>query len=549
MKARRVLFWAILILFVGLSVWWVFTIPFNRKSVYSAIPSNAVFVSEHERVAERWEAVARNPLTLCLLKSLGIDTNEVDRAIQDPDVAKNIQRFAARDTVIAYVPALGLSGQPAWVLSSWAGSPGQLLRWVLACGVLKDLKKAEGEGNRRVWYTEIGKGKSEQFLSVAVVQGVLLGCLSLDRTAVQYVADRVERGAPVVTELQQRLDPGAEAGEPPGVLDRGWMDWSWVSGRPEAGKVRYALSSHGEKGSEGWVRGTVRLPDGAMLRDTVEPDEVAQLIGDAPDAFVVAPFSYVEALLRASNSAPAVAIINQFLRASAAETNSVFACMSGGDYSGRILSLKVPTILAGMKIRNPDTVAERIRESVDQLNREYKLGLMASRCEVRGYRGTVLGLNRNDLFASLNPEERPAFVVATNWLVLGSAVEAMGTILGRGKEIRDRRSSASSKATADKDVGGRREAIGWLEGLEKAGDATAYAWIDLEAANQGLRNGIAVYTLSLLVTSKDGRTESRSQLGNLSAWIDALRSLKTCRLRLTSDPSGFDLQFKFGVSP
>jgi hypothetical protein len=85
--------------------------------------------------------------------------------------------------------------------------------------------------------------------------------------------------------------------------------------------------------------------------------------------------------------------------------------------------------------------------------------------------------------------------------------------------------------------------------LKRAGDATAYAWLDLEAANQGLRNAMAVYTLSQLVTGGEGQAKSRNQLANLSAWIDALRSLKTCRLWLKSNPSGFDLQFEFGSSP
>jgi hypothetical protein len=45
-----------------------------------------------------------------------------------------IEEAEYRDTVIAYVPSLGRSGGPAWVLSSWVGGGGQILRLALTCG-------------------------------------------------------------------------------------------------------------------------------------------------------------------------------------------------------------------------------------------------------------------------------------------------------------------------------------------------------------------------------------------------------------------------------
>ena len=527
MKVRRALFWIILALFIGLSVWWTLYLPFDRESVYDAIPSNAVFIGEHEKVAERWEAIAKNPLTLCMLRSCGMGVEEVKKAVADPEVARSIRRYAARDTLIAYVPSLGQSGRPAWILASWTGSQGQILRLILTCGVLSDFRRLQTESGGQVWYTSMTKDRDGLKLSIVVVQGVLVGCLSQDPSAARYVADRIERHAPVIAELKQRLDSVETDNAPSGILDRGWLDWSWASGRPGAGKVQYALVSYGEHGSAGWIRGTVPLPQGPPLRDTVDVSELELLLGNTPDALFVIPRYYIEPFLSATNGAPALAIAERFLKDSATENGSVFISLSGGAYSGRVLGLRVPTVLTGVKGKNADTILDRVADSMDQVNRRYRLGLVPSRTVVQGRPAMTLGLSRNDLFARLRPEERPAFVLATNWLVLGSNVEMLGKIVG-GRS----------------DVGRAR----WSEGLGRASDATAYAWIDLETVHQAVKNALAVYTLWLLARSGEARIEGRDQLNNLSGWIDALRSLKTCRLWLKSDPVGFDLQFEFGAA-
>ena len=40
------IFWAIVTLFVGLSVWWTFYYPYNPKSLYQPIPSYAFYASD-----------------------------------------------------------------------------------------------------------------------------------------------------------------------------------------------------------------------------------------------------------------------------------------------------------------------------------------------------------------------------------------------------------------------------------------------------------------------------------------------------------------------
>jgi hypothetical protein len=525
MRARRAFFWGLLTLFVGLSIWWLFYLPYDREALYSAVPLNAVFVGEHEKVAERWQAIVENPLTLCLLKSCGMDAKDVEKSVHTPGVRRIIQRYAARDTIIAYAPSLGRSGQPAWMVSSWAGSQGQILRLALTCGGLSGFKKLSFEDGQQAWYTTIGKGKSEMNLSLVVVQGILLVCLSPDPSAVHYMADRVERRASLLPELRERLASASEGSESKDVLDRGWLDGAWLVGRPVVGKVRYGLNAHAECGSAGWVRGTMRLPAAPLLRDSVDFDGLGDLLGNAPDALLMIPFSYLDPLISTNKAGPAWKIAGPFFKEEAADRGSVFAALFGGDYSGRILGLKVPTVMAGMEARNPDGILDRLSETTDRLNRECRWGLVPTRTEIQKRPAAVLGLSRDNLFASLKPEERPVFVAVTNWLLLCSNAETTEKLLARNRD--------SSEAR-------------WMAGIEKAKAATGYMWIDLEASNQALKNAVAVYTLSLLVQSSEGRIESRAQLNNLSGWIDALRSLKSCRLWLKSSESEFDLQFEFG---
>ena len=535
-KPRRPLFYGILVSFIGLSVWWVFHFPFDRLALYSAIPPNAVFIGEHEKIAERWQVVAKNPLSLCLLKSAGLSDKDVEKAVNDVRVDRNLRRFASRDTIIAYVPSLGQSGQPAWVVSSWAGSHAQLMRFVLACGVLPGFKKVPLDDGRQVWCTTVGKENSKMTVSLAVEQGILLGCVSSDSSAVRYIADRVEESAPLQTDLARRLDLEAKENMQPGVQDRGWLDLAWVSGRSGAGKVRYALSGHTEHGSMGWVRGTVPFPASPCLRDSVDFNELKDLLGDAPDALVLMPISYLEHVLSTNTTHGAWRIAAQFLAAEAADKGAIFGAFLGGIYSGRILGLKVPTVMMGMKVRDPNTVLDRVAAATDRLNSECQVGLVPARTEIQRHSAAVLGLNRDNIFASLKPEERPAFVVAGHHLVLSSNTGAAEKVLAGDSTIPE--------------AGDQKGNARWLKGLGGGGgNATAYAWIDLEAANQALKNAVAVYTLSLLVRSSEGRIENRDQLKNLSGWIDALRLLKTCRLWLTSDSEGFDLQFEFGPPP
>ena len=89
----------------------------------------------------------------------------------------------------------------------------------------------------------------------------------------------------------------------------------------------------------------------------------------------------------------------------------------------------------------------------------------------------------------------------------------------------------------------------WAAGIEKARDATAYAWIDLEATHEALTHAIAVYTLSLLVSGDDKSGSTRRQLNDLQGWLDSVRCLRTCRLWLKARPPGFELQFEFGAVP
>lgn len=526
MKVRSALFWLFLVLFVGLSVWWVFYLPFDRESVYRAIPLNAVFVSEHEKVAERWEAIAKNPLTQCLLSSCGMDVREVKQAIADPEVADMVRRYAARDTVVAYVPSLGQSGQPAWVLASWAGGQGQVLRLVLSCGGLSGFKKLAREDGRPVWCMATTRDRSGLMMSIVAVQGVLVGCLSLDPFAARDIADRVERHALIESELRERLDSVGMDGHRPDILDQGWLDWAWISGGTGRGRMHYALVAHGESESVGWIRGTTPLPAGPPLRDTVDASDLERLLGDTPDALVVIPSFYLEPFLSGTNRTAAWTLAQRFVRNTGGNGSSVFVSMSGGPFSGRVFGLRVPTVLAGMNVTNVGTVLDQVADCIDQVNQQYKMGLVPNRTLVQGRPAMALGFSRNDLFASLNPEERPAFVVATNWLVLSSNVDALGKVLGQ-------RTNAG--------------AARWRGGMERVSDATAYAWIDLESAHQALKNAVAVYTLSLLVKSREGQIEERDQLRNMSGWIDSLRSLKTCRLWLKSDASGFDLEFAFGA--
>ena len=256
MTTRRRLFWLILLMFIGLSVWWVFYFPYNPQIVYRAIPSDAVLISEHERLAERWQSMALNPIAAKLLGAAGVKEKDLKESAGDSQVAEWVNRLASRHTVVAWVPTIGEGGVRLGAGKLGGGAGANLRRWSALLGLLKGsgFQKTMVDGGREVWVLHDKKAKPDDpILSVTIAEGVFLACLSKDPFGVRVLVDRIEGGAPLLPEFQERK--GGDR-----LLDSGWIRLyqrqDETAFRPM--DLRYGLTSVSEKAFNGWIPGRSR---------------------------------------------------------------------------------------------------------------------------------------------------------------------------------------------------------------------------------------------------------------------------------------------------
>lgn len=537
MKRKRILFLVLFFLFVTLAAWWIFYFPYDPERLYRAIPTNAIFISEHEKLAERWETFARNPLTLILFSSLGIEKEEFDEIVDDPLVAAMVARLAARNTVIAYVPLLYSTHEPAWIVASWVGGYGQLLRWGSWAGLIpgRYLKKINLHGGRQAWLLNADEQDSDSKWSFAVVEGVLLACFSPDAAGVRHIMNRIERGASLLPELQERLaaEPevrgqGSEVRDEGHIFDRGWANW-YRSRTDTPMKLSYALTSLEGNSVAGRMSGNwgLGIATSALQVSDSGLTKLGRILGDAPDAFVIAPFTYVEPFLSGRNAPDGMKAAGQILRAGTPEGGFAFVCLLGRGYSGRILGLKVPTVMFGIEIEDGDKALDMVAEALDKLNAQYGWALIPRRVETSGRPAIVLDSSRAGIYSSLSSRQRAVFAVEEGWLVFSSNMEALNKLL-----VRSQRSAAVAQG---------------LWRAKEVQDASAYAWLDLESMGQSLRNAIAVYSLILMVQNDKSSVETRRSLEYIKGLIDSAQPLKTCFFWLGFEGSEFEVRFKLGA--
>jgi len=523
---RRVLFWLLLVSFIGVAVWWCFYFPYDRERLYRAIPHEAVFVTEHEQLTDRWQEFSRNPLTRLLLLNAGLRPAEVKSITDDPDVAALIETLAPHDAVVAYVPSLAGTGRQAWVISSWLGGFGQALRWGSSSGIISDasLQKTRLEGGRRAWLLETG---TREKLSLAIVEGMLLGCYSEDPTAVRYLVDRVERGAHLRPDLRKEVD----AGDVDGCADRGWFSaYVRQSGARVPYTFRYTLDTHDADGSEGQViglPGRVRPPAGVNARLPEALASARKLIGADPDMLLLAPFGYAKPFLSGRGVPEGLTFVEECLDETMADDGYMFACLFGGEMSGRILGLRVPSLIIGAEVREESEGEAVASALLDRLNARYGWSLIPRLVEEGGQQIFVLDTGRGGLYGSIGMRERPAYAVKDGWFVFSSNMDVLARWLTG-------RLAPSSAGAA------------WQEAESPPANSAAYGWVDLQSTGQAVRNAIAVYSLALMAQNSAGNAATRRNLEEAKMWINALTPLETCALWLGEHEDEFDLRFRLG---
>lgn len=529
--------WLAALVAVAAALWWSLHFPFNPERLYRAVPANSTIVTEHQALGPRWPEIALNPLVLASVGATNAAEASVPGGMLDPDTCALINMLAPRRTVAAYAPALGLSGEPAWVIASYAGSKAQLLRWAMSLGFARGLQRQRIEGTT-TWIQEDAKREAGRYLSIGSTDGIVVACLSNAREAAALTLRRMEAGFPVADVLQERLDRPDD-----GAPDRAWLRWRENSGAQARAwrnlELRFSAINRTA------VRGTLNMAagDGALpIRDAA----AAQTNAAAPDAagwdFArrLIPDSAVAALLlEPAGATPlttlltdtpfSVRVVATALDRMSAPEPAAFAAVFHGDLGGRLLGLKVPSLVVGVRGRPGADVQAEIRRVLDVLNAANKWTLLPRQVTLpSGRTMTIVDSSGVDLIAALSERERPAVAAQGEWILLSSCAATLDKLLG------------------NMDPPGFNRDARWSNAL--GGTPQAGFWLDAEGAEPAVRHSLAVYEISLMVGDRQKAREARRALEPVRLWTTTLTQMHSLHCTVSRKGNHVTGTFAAGAS-
>lgn len=410
---------------------WIFTFPFHPSRVLRVVPPEAAVVSWHLKPTECVAALLRSAPAAVLLAAGEVSSADALAAVGDPGVQALLERLAGIGVALAFSPAHGAERAPALFLGSWVGG----LTTHLARGGWLD-KSFEGftvyhVGRDRVWsgsFPELPAGM--QKVSFAVYEGVLAGCASSDPFAVFPVLQALKRHGP--------LTPLAA----PLAAFTGGIGHFRASQADDAGNTALWAGAFDAQ-ADGRLTGRVvleatqgRPPWFAGLADAQSPSGLRALCplpADLPAAIVALPLvhglSAGEVVLTPGCREK---ILLDVLAGMAMRDGGACAWVSGGDYSGRLMGLKVPSAGFAMQVNaemRVDTAATRLADSLNSL---YGTGLIAVSDRMHTGIRILQPVKDKGGLAFLGADERPALALIDGWLIGMSNVALLRRVVAAG---------------------------------------------------------------------------------------------------------------------
>lgn len=528
-RRRSPFFWLLVLAFAALAVWWILAVPYTPRHLYRAIPAHANFVSAHRDLAARWGSFSKNPLTQSLFSSLGIRPSELEDLGKDPESAYWLKRLASKDVVLAHVPVLGDYGRPVWVFASWLGGDSQRLRWSLLLGRVPGFVRLSPYRGRFCWIVKDAGLKSGETLTISFVEGMLVGCLSRDTSAIHDVLDTYDGLLPALADKAGFPSTGPWCSDPQ-APDRGWVDLAGLNPQDSFGPdaLSYEFSSLTPTAVKGQACGEDPFRFAQTATTKIKTSGLEDLLGDFPLAIGLIHAQMVLPLIEDSGNPAWMRIFGELIREQKAGT--VMAAVLGDEFSGRIKGIKVPAVIAGIPVEDTTNTLVWMRQALDRLNAKYRWGLIPREVYANG--GTVFAVENtaSNFYSTLTLEEKPAYAICGKWLLLSSNLGSLSTLVARIKQ------------KPDDPRGGEPR---WKKDMDSV-PAPCFARVDLVRGGKTIRLALTTYSLKLLLEDAKGTLAVRQQINEAKAWIDSIAPLQTCNAWLRSDGQMMQVQFEAG---
>lgn len=530
--ARRIVFWTGLTLYVAATLVWVLYVPYRPGRVFEAIPADAAFVSVHENLAGQWDTITSNRLLAHWMAAAGLKLDDPDAPASAAAIRSWLERLASRETVLAYLPALGYKQKPALVMATWIGGRSQRLRWQLQWFRLRDLQALPVHGGQTIWVLRNPVDKGNLRVSFALSDGMALACLSEDPAGVRWLLETAER-FPWRASLATARQPGRASKLLDGTRN---AQWGWLNGKPAAGGsgdsalIAYAINTSNPNELQARLVRDRPLPADAGPIDPAGLDEMRAVLGHSADIVACLPLSWLDPLVLRDNPAPwAEAVRDLTGSRTAAPTSLAFIALLDRGHSGRvrgpfgktlaslIKGLRTPALAAGWTAPNPQARKTGLQSALATLNTTYGFALAAQ--EVEGTAGdlTLIESRGKDLYGKFEPEERIAGAASEGWFVMASHAGVLKRLL------------------AERSSGGG--GVPDWEPLCRNPGTAAFLWADMRAADKTFKEALAATTLAMLGQNQDKEGDAMKTIDTLRKWSEALGSIETLTVRAWSTPS------------
>lgn len=518
MKIKRAIFWSLVFASALAVLARILHVPYRPDLVLSAIPQDASFVSLHSRLSRELPVLLKNRVATGAIASAGVPVADLYSMCTNKASRAWFTKLANDQTAIAYVPSLGPNRRPAWVFTSWIGNQSQILRWKVTLFHPKDFRPVALEYGRTIYNVRIRNQDPSQRLSVALVEGILVGCLSEDPTAARYLVQTFDRqyGRRSFAATVQPLQSGSIPD--PARPHHAWLRLSSLPlGKQDAGvtilcDARCLDSDHMELRLA--APGTLPDHDSNIAKTAAAP--LANLLGEAPDCALMMPANWLKAL--ASNAQPTALWIEALepMYGSDVTNALVFAAILDRNHCGRIRGpisdsltpflkgLRVPTLVLGIQATDAMDASRRLMQTLDTLNARFGLGLIPHNIQATGETITLIEETRKNLYGRFEPDERVAWMFRDGWVILFSNAAVL-----------KRRLTAPPSETSPSSI--RWDIL--------TTNAEAMAWLNVNHTSRLLKDAISAITLSLLFRNPDGTRETRAKLDTAGKWMARFESV------------------------
>lgn len=526
---RRRVFWSLLTAFVFLFLGWMAYVPYDPERIFESIPATATLVSVHRGLAAEWPALVRNPAITNLLGAAGVKPDDVAKLATDTETLSWIRKLAGRDTVFAYVPSLGYQDRPGWVFASWIGGRESLmLRLQLLFARTADFCPFRVEGGRTVYLTSAKFAQPGQRLSLALVDGLVVGCVSFYPLGARALLETGDR-YPWKPSLKTSGQLAQARALLPATLPSHW-GWSIMPGAAAddgaaADVLAYTLdlTSDHRLALHAAAAGTLPGSTGPLTAPRLAP--VTRLLGDSPDLIAVLPLASVSSILNRPAAPLWMDPVRSLLAPAVAPTGALaVVALLNPAHSSRIRGplgatlgaltkgLKVPTLVVGFQVASADDADSRLDTALNQFNARYGSSLARNPALGDDDAVTLIQEMKSGVYAQFEPDERIACTLSGGWLFICS-----------NAAILKRRLAAIEPAAAPMST-----IPAWIDATTRP-SASGAAWLNLKAAGKSIRDAAAAATLLAIATEgqktdQNGQSDWRS---TLAVWRQAGEWLQT----------------------